>query len=373
MKSRLENNKFLIIVPIIIPLFIAGLFFFFQNGKPETREGIQQEENAGDLVEREKEAMVLNNNLPGNEAKKIRMLFFGDMMLDRNVGARVKEKGLDFLFEELFKSGLFNGFDLIGANLEGAVTDNGAHYAPANLYDFAFHPDLISELKKYNFTFFTLANNHFTDQGQKGVEETRKKLAELDFDFTGCPDRQVGDCSIKTIEVNGKKIGMAGFSQVYGLVDNEEAKKKIAELKAGVDLVIANVHWGEEYTHYFNKYQKILAHDLIDAGADIIIGHHPHVVQGMEIYQGKPIFYSLGNFIFDQYFSADTQEELAVEINFLEDGQEFILHPMRSVKSQPRLLEGEGRNKFLEKFLEWSEVDKKFEEQIRSGKIEIEN
>lgn len=369
MKSRLESNKYLIFIPLIIPLFIAGLFFLLQDKKEEIKQvavdNIEDEADSGI----KDEPIVLDNNLPANKTKKMRMLFFGDMMLDRNVGAQIKKNSLHYIFEELEKSGLFNGFDLISANLEGAVTDNGEHYAPANAYDFAFDPDLILGLKRYNFDFFTLANNHFTDQGERGVKETRENLEESDFDFTGCPDRQVGDCSTETIEVNGKKIGMAGFSLVYGLLDNEKAKEKIAELKIGSDLVIANVHWGEEYMHNFNKYQEKLGHDLIDAGADIIIGHHPHVVQGMEVYKDKPIFYSLGNFVFDQYFSADTQEELAIEINFLEDKKEFIFHPMRSIKSQPRLSEGEERNKFLEKYVSWSKVDEEIGEEIRNGKI----
>lgn len=367
MKSRLENNKFLIIIPIIIPLFVAGLFFFLKGYNKV--EQVEIGEVAEVEIAAEKKEIILDNNLPQNKVRKMRMLFFGDLMLDRNVGAQIKKNSLDFLFEKLAESNLFDDFDLIAANLEGAVTDNGAHYAPVNAYDFAFHPDLIAGLKKYNFTFFTLANNHFTDQGQKGVEETRKNLENLGLDFTGCPDRQVGDCSIKIIDVKGKKIGMAGFSQVYGLIDNQKAKEVITKLKADSDLVIANVHWGEEYAHNFNKYQEKLGHDLIDAGADIIIGHHPHVAQGMEIYQGKPIFYSLGNFVFDQYFSADTQEELAVEINFLGDKKEFVLHPMQSVKSQPRLMEGEQKNKFLEKFLGWSEVSKGIGEGIKEGKI----
>src|SRR3989338_2569471 len=164
MKSRLENNKFLIFIPIIIPLFIAGLFFLLQD-KKEGIKKVDQVEN--ESTEAEDEPLVLDNNLPANETKKMRMLFFGDMMLDRNVGAQIKKNSLHYIFEELEKSGLFNGFDLIGANLEGAVTDNGEHYAPANAYDFAFNPILISELKRYNFDFFTLANNHFTDRSEE--------------------------------------------------------------------------------------------------------------------------------------------------------------------------------------------------------------
>jgi poly-gamma-glutamate capsule biosynthesis protein CapA/YwtB (metallophosphatase superfamily) len=208
----------------------------------------------------------------------------------------------------------FADYDLVGANLEGAVTDNGEHYPPVNLYDFAFRPDWVEDLRDYGFSYFTLANNHFSDQGQRGMEETRKHLSAMGLAFSGCQDRQVGDCSVTTMERNGKKIGLAGFSMVYGTFDLEEAKKQVTALAEVSDLVIVNVHWGTEYEHQFGRLQTSIGRAFVDAGADIIVGHHPHVVQGLETYRGRPIFYSLGNFIFDQMFSAATQEGLALDL-----------------------------------------------------------
>ena len=105
----------------------------------------------------------------------------------------------------------------------------------------------------------------------------------------------------------------------------------------------------------------------------MIIGHHPHVVQGMEIYQNKPIFYSLGNFIFDQYFSPDTQEELAVGINYNTTSQDYTLYlmPMTSQASQPQLMVSETKQNFLQKYFNWSEVEDSYQDQILSSKIEL--
>ena len=111
-------------------------------------------------------------------------------------------------------------------------------------------------------------------------------------------------------------------------------EKIISVLASATDMVIVNMHWGREYEHQYNKRQQEIAQALVDRGADMIIGHHPHVVQGMEIYHNKPIFYSLGNFIFDQYFSADTQEELAVEAVIDGEGMELVLHPLKSRASR---------------------------------------
>ena len=297
----------------------------------------------------------LSNISEPNQSGEIRALFFGDLMLDRHVGEKIEINGIDWIFEKLAEAKFFSNYDLVSANLEGAVTDGGDHYPPDNVYDFAFDPEKISALKKYNFTFFNLANNHFSDQGDRGIIETRANLERLGFDYSGCFDGKVSaDCSATIIELNGKKIGIAGFSSVYSLIDIEAAQKIISDLKKETDWVIVNLHSGVEYEHNTDSVQIKIAHSLIDAGADAIIGHHPHVVQGMEAYNGKPIFYSLGNFVFDQYFSPDTQEELAVSLILKDNGEiEYELFPLISSGSQVDLMSGEEKDAFLKKFKNW--------------------
>ena len=302
----------------------------------------------------------------------LKILFLGDLMLDRHVGEKIKAKGFDYLFAGLNTEIDFKSFDVINANLEGAVTDNGAHYPPVMAYDFAFAPDVIANLKNYNLNYFNLANNHLSDQGEQGVKETYANLAKLNMKSYGCPDGQTGDCGFYIADIGGFKIGFLGFSMVYKKFDLGKAAKLVADLNNKTDLVIANIHWGTEYEHYFNKTQTETAYQLIDAGADLIIGHHPHVVEGIEIYNGKPIFYSLGNFIFDQYFSADTQEELAVALEFNSDKKVAIkLLPLISRQAQPSLMIGADKEKYLKKIAGWSKGDEKFKRQISDGEIKI--
>lgn len=321
----------------------------------------------------------------------VKMLFVGDLMLDRHVKEKIKNNDPAYLFQGLKNNKFdFNKYDLTHGNLEGAVTNGGNHYPPVYSYDFAFTPEVIAKLKDYNFQAFNLANNHLTDQGERGVIETRANLTKLNFLSYGCADAQAGDCSFKIYQAGGLRIGLVGLSQVYKKLDLGKVKKIIADLGNRTDLVIVNAHWGAEYEHVFNKTQQDLAHKLIEAGADIIIGHHPHVVQGLEIYETKraatpqmrgaqaneiirrPIFYSLGNFIFDQYFSRDTQEELAVEIVWSAAGQSrAVLYPMFSKQSQPSLMIGEEREKYLAKIAGWSKGDKELMKQIRGGEITI--
>ncbi len=303
----------------------------------------------------------------------VNFLFFGDIMLDRNVGTKIAKNGLSPLLENLAgqENRFFRGSDIVMANLEGAVTDGGEHYAPEAGNDFAFSSEVVAELKKYNFNFFNIANNHLTDQGASGVKETRANLKKLGFNFSGCADAEVGECTGKVVEINGLKVAMLGLSMVYHNFDLTEAQKIVAEFKKQTDLVIVNIHWGTEYEHEYNTTQSINAHALVDSGADVIIGHHPHVVQGLEIYKNKPIFYSLGNFIFDQYFSPDTQTglSLGVSIDAKTKKGSVYLFPLYSEASKVILYSEQDKVKFLQKFVDWSTVDSEKSKEILNGKI----
>jgi poly-gamma-glutamate synthesis protein (capsule biosynthesis protein) len=147
----------------------------------------------------------------------------------------------------------------------------------------------------------------------------------------------------------------------------------ISKLAAGSDLVIVEMHWGTEYEHQFSRRQQEIARKLVDNGADIIIGHHPHVVQGMEIYGNKPIFYSLGNFIFDQYFSPDTQEELGVKITWQKNEIAIELIPLFSTGSRLQIMETEKKETFLNRFAAWSYLDGLDLSAVKDGQLDIYN
>jgi gamma-polyglutamate biosynthesis protein CapA len=304
--------------------------------------------------------------------KPIRFLFFGDMMLDRHVGVKIKQNGLGYIFDKLDEANFYDNYNLVSANLEGAVTDNGAHYSPVKAFDFAFSPEIINELKKYNFNFFNLANNHFEDQGIRGVNETRKNLEELGFDYVGCGNGIVDECSGKIIYLDDKKIGMIGLSVLGVKIDLEAIKKIINEFKKETDLIIINIHWGEEYAIKFNNFQQKTAYDFIDVGVDLIIGHHPHVVQGIEVYKNKPIFYSLGNFVFDQYFSEETQKGLAIEFILNDNQLNFKIHPLKSEKSQVSLMTDKDKRDFLQNLIKRSSLNEEIVEQISDGGFILE-
>jgi len=190
----------------------------------------------------------------------------------------------------------------------------------------------------------------------------------MNYQFSGCMAGFKEECSSIILDIKGKRVAMVGFSLFSGF-DLKKAKNIILKLKKEADLVVVNIHWGEEYKTQFSQKQQKIARGFIDSGADVVIGHHPHVVEGVEKYKGKYIFYSLGNFIFDQYFSDEVKTGLAIAVNFQKDDMSFELYPIFSNFIQPSLLKDKKKSEFLKKLSERSLGDNIFKIQIEKGEL----
>jgi len=164
------------------------------------------------------------------------------------------------------------------------------------------------------------------------------------------------------------QFAVIGVQDVYRKIDPKAVAVEIAAAKKDGDIVIVYPHWGDEYQHKHDARQSELAHAFIDAGADAVIGSHPHVIEGAEIYEGKPIFYSLGNLVFDQYFSDDTQQGLALRLNVDSAGIASVdLLPYEIPQSQPAFVDGDVKAKLLQEIASWS--DPGLKDQIEAGSI----
>lgn len=296
--------------------------------------------------------------------QKATALIFGDLMLDRYVRTTIQKKGLEYIFANVKR--IFSGSDLVLANLEGSFTD----FAPnpdANSLKFTFDPKLIPDLKKLGFNIFNLANNHSLDFGSAGFAQSKEYLKKNNLEYFGDPKNISEELIIKNIR--GLKIGWVGYNGLIGKIDPilEDVKK----IKQEADIVAVYTHWGAEYNENFTKTQQEQAHQIIDAGADVIFGSHPHVVEPMEEYKGKIIFYSLGNFVFDQLFSEKTQQELAVGAVFEKGSMEYYIFPLESKNIQINLLSGDKKDIILKDLAGRSEASDTIKKQIQSGKIFI--
>ena len=187
---------------------------------------------------------------------------------------------------------LFQNDDFTFVNLEGTLTKSNK--LTKKQFNFKGDPSYVNILLEGSVEGVNLANNHTNDYGQTGYLDTKKYLTESNIDYFGYDD-------ILIKEIKGVKIAFVGYTKVgLWVTSDRDIIKNIKKIKDSgeVDIIIANFHWGVELARKMNNSQINLAHLAIDNGADLVIGNHPHVVQGMELYKGKYIIYSLGNFVF---------------------------------------------------------------------------
>lgn len=189
---------------------------------------------------------------------------------------------------------LFNNSHHVCVNLETTVGEEGKKVAKA--YNFQAPTDSLRFLSDNNVQICSLANNHSLDYGEEGLRNTISHLRTYNLSFIGTQE-----CNRKDLLINGKRVRLSSYyGNQPGLARNDpqEIIKEIIQNKREVDVLFVCLHWGEEYVAYPSPWQQRMAHSLIDAGADVVIGHHPHVAQGYEEYKNGLIFYSLGNFNF---------------------------------------------------------------------------
>ncbi|MDP3975770.1 MAG: CapA family protein [bacterium] len=276
-------------------------------------------------------------NLVGSSGQA-RMLAFGDLMLGRDVARLMELNGEDYPFQKIFGSDGIDAqdFDLVMANLEGPLLKAKKRRDLTPI--FAFDPDLVPALlKKYGFNLVSLANNHTWDHSAQGWESTLESLHRFGISTVGNP-MNMFEYDVYETQLNDVRLGFIGINEVNFPVDWEEAKRKVKELKERNDFVILVIHWGDEYKTIANFKQRDKGHGMVDAGVDLIIGHHPHVVQDHEVFLGKNIYYSLGNFVFDQYWSKAVQSGLALDILFQKGGDILVQEiPFRIQRGQPSL------------------------------------
>ena len=265
------------------------------------------------------------------KTKPVTLMFLGDIMLDRGVEYMVKKEGSgDFKWPFLKIADYLKEADILFGNLEGPISDKG--YRVGSIYSFRADPEAINGLTYAGFDILSLANNHIFDYGIKAMEDTFSRLKEAGIDYAG------GGFSEKEARSGATKEG-SGLTIVYLAYTGVGAKswrawedspgiawldENIAEdikaAKEKADFVVVSMHFGEEYQTIQNSSQEYFARLAIDSGADLIIGHHPHVVQPVERYKSGYIAYSLGNFIFDQGFSEETTNGLLLKV-LVQDGK----------------------------------------------------
>jgi poly-gamma-glutamate synthesis protein (capsule biosynthesis protein) len=305
----------------------------------------------------------------------------GDILLDRGVAKTVKVdgKGVNFPFSggtanitgrtccsqfgwkvpQMKRTGnagavraLVNGADLAIANFENPAPNKFRWHTTGTV--FTADPKLIDGLKNAGIDWVSLGNNHIRDAGATGIVQTIANLEKRGIAWGGAGKDLAQARRLAILDAGGIKVAFLGYDTIAKYYAASATRAGNAQMtaavvkadvaaarKAGADLVIVFPHWGTEYDATPSASQQRLARAVIDAGADMIIGNHAHWAAAMEIYKGKPIWYALGNFVFDQVWSEKTMEGLTLELTFV--GTE-----LRQIRMRPHIILDKAQPNFLD-------------------------
>lgn len=295
---------------------------------------------------------------PKPSAEPFVLGFAGEIILARDVASKINQNQ-DYRYPFLKVAEETKTADLFFATLEAPLSGKNT---PCGIGCMKFVADAkaIEGLTYAGVDIVSLANNHIMDGGEKAFQETIDVLDENHLGYIGAGLSEKGLAKIEIKTAGNQKIGYLAFNEISpqkNTVDFASHSQLIKSYKREVDLLVVSFHWGEEYTAKPSTNQKKLAYQAIDLGADIVIGDHPHWIQGVEFYQGKPIFYSVGNFVFDQMWSLPTRQGIIVFCTFKEKKLSQIqIKPILIENfSQPKLLVGKEKEKIMEEILKNSD------------------
>lgn len=321
------HKKIYLSLLIIVSLFSLGYLFSFFNFT-QFRDQFNSTNNLPSQSPSVPE-LVRKAPSPTPAPLSFTLAVGGDLMFDRHIRSKAEAQGnYDFIFDQKLTNFL-NSADYALANLEGPITlensisQNTVPGGPGN-FTFTFSPAIIPVLKNNNLSLLNLGNNHILNFGQKGLMTTRQYLADANLISFGDVGEEANEQNFYYLDIFEQKIALISYNQFVGGSKNRALAAILTAKNQGASLIILFTHWGNEYVPEANQVIVNLAHEFIDAGVDLIIGGHPHVIQNKEVYQNKTIYYSLGNFVFDQYFSKETQEGLVLKIKFTYDPKQLL-------------------------------------------------
>lgn len=266
------------------------------------------------------------------DSETINFVFVGDIMLSRGIDFKMRKAG-DYTFPFLNIASTTRGADIAFGNLEGPISIRGKNQG--SIYSFRANPNSVEGLLFAGFDVVSLANNHMWDWGADALTDTLDILKQNNILTIGAGKNETEANSPVFIMKGNQRVVFFAYTNLYpqslyatgenpgiSAFDEEQIIRGIKEDTTPEDIVIVSLHWGDEYKTESNDFQKGLGRTLIDAGVDMVIGHHPHVVEEVEQYKGGWIVYSLGNFVFDQNFSEETSRGLLLEVTTKSGGVE---------------------------------------------------
>jgi gamma-polyglutamate biosynthesis protein CapA len=344
---------------LLFPLFGIAVPLFFYLAVTEFRQKMQIAVPAVGTVYSD------SNDSSDQRRASNQIVFTGDVLLARNIEQLIRRHGSSYPFINM--TTIFNDAETVIGNFESAILENHIP-TPAYVTTFSTDTNLVPLLKDAGFTNLSLANNHSFDYGADTFVHTVEILTAANLSPFGHPQNSTSSLT-STFTSGDYTIGLLALNQVFTALPWDAIEASLGELTRTSDYQVAYIHWGDEYVLKHNQTQEDTAKRLIDLGIDAVVGHHPHVTQDIAVYNGRPIFYSLGNFLFDQYFSVDVQQGLILRLMLATSTAEFTLVPISSegTLSQPHLMPEADASLFLKNVARRS--DPRYAENIAQGKL----
>ncbi len=326
-QTKKKNSRYIMfLLPIIIVILVGSTWF-----------------------ERTKSAAKVKLS----KGSELTMTMVGDVMMGRYVNDVVEQHGTEYVFR--YVSPYFKNSDYVSGNFDQTVLlKEEKEYKKADK-QMGLHTNenVVKAMKEQGFTLFNLANTNTMNYGEIGLLDTLKTFKNEEIEVVGAGENLESAKNIIYKEINGVRVATIGFTDVYPEKSNATDKRagvltmdpdllfeligKAKDANQGnADLVVVNANWGQEYDSEPSPRQQKLGRAMIDAGADIIVGHHPHVLQSVEAYKKGIIFYSLGNFVFDQGWTK-TKDSALVQYNLDANGQAKVeIVPLVLKEGTPR-------------------------------------
>lgn len=348
-KKRKQQNfvPFAVLFVVLICVGAAAAMLIYSQAQQKALSVTASSEEPSKPSEPPEDKVVVAEKKP--EPKSIKFLAVGDNLIHDGLYLQAKSMaggdGYDFSYSYQFVADRIAGADIASINQETVIYSE----APPSPYPFFNSPKEVGEeMVKIGFNVINLANNHIYDKGEKGLLSCLNFWNSQPIKYTGAYLNQEDFDEVRVVEKNGITFGFVGLTELTNglslspesdtillrLKDEELIKQKIEKTKAVSDLVVVNAHWGIEYTHEPNYIQKDMAQKMVEWGADIIIGHHPHVIQPIEYIERTDgsrgiVVYSLGNFIsMQQYGPRMLGGMVEIEITKDENGEATFEAPL---------------------------------------------
>jgi poly-gamma-glutamate capsule biosynthesis protein CapA/YwtB (metallophosphatase superfamily) len=356
-----------------------------EAGETDTNDSTVNEESSSDtdasssdssVVSKRLEQNLLSNKSvePINQSQSVKIVAAGDILLGRGVEYHINRVQKDFTYPFRNVADILRKGDVVFANLEAPLTESTKSLDPNGKIVLKSPQKAADGIKYAGFNVLNLANNHIMDYYEEGLLDTIEVLEKHGIAYAGAGKNINEARQPAIIEKNGLKVAVLSYTDMAELTfkgnpmlsfaaDEDKSgvaprkyeliKEDMDSIRENADILIISLHWGVENSFSVTEEQREFAYRLIDDGADIILGHHPHRFQGVEIYNGKPIIYSLGNFIFDQN-DPNNQESFIVHMELKDKKLSYMqLIPVRTIEKNHIIIpKGDDAIEMLKRELE---------------------